>query len=403
LCKIDYPSKVAHLVKLLDDKDSWIAVTAIRGLHNAPLELVAAPLARRLRDSSHTVRHAAANALQSRNWKPPNAEEEVWFAAALGDYHRACARGHAALRPLQLVLSTGPYDQRVKAVEALGTIDHREAPAILIAALNSDDPNVCTFAIHALSRWESQDINSAFLRVLKHPNGNVRAAAAEALGRVRATGAAEALLALIGDPIWDVRRAAIEALTRMRNSAAADQVAAALMDPDADVREAAARALGHFQERLAIGPLVVALCDADTSVRRIAAAALSRIQEDWSRSPEAYAATAAVRTLLNDPLQETRRRAGDILASLEAARELGAGPSHEQSNLARSIFAGLLRDGDPYMRCAAVEALAALAGPDAPEMLKGVLSDPLEIVRETAAECLKGLPKNHDATPSAFP
>ncbi|MSU57252.1 MAG: hypothetical protein EXS35_03560 [Pedosphaera sp.] len=402
LAKLEDDNKIEPLLTALRDRDPEVVKTAITGLKRSIDPNVIAAIAPLVRNVDAGVRGHAGAALEAAGWKPTRREDEIWFAVSRNQFLRAAACGTAAIPALESVLSSGPYNFRVAAVEALGKIDDDRALRPLLSALKSPDSSVCVAAIDVLTkRGEAQAI-PGIISLLRHKEPAARVAATESLGRLGAKQAIEPLRSLLKDPSWDVRRATAETLGRLKDAKSVEALSTNLNDLDADVREATALALGSLSDRRAIGALVKSLKDSTSGVRRIAAAALSRIDEDWSASPEAQVAIEELKTSLTDKDPDVRYLVGRLLVSLgQAAPESAALPPgdataastpEKRRKLAVSLFAAVLCDADRDLRQAAAEALGRLGDPRAQSALARAMTDADTGVRVAAEAALKSLP-----------
>ena len=176
-----------------------------------------------------------------------------------------------------------------------------------------------------------------------------RLAVARTMGRIGRPEDAPAIGFMMSDPSSSVRRAAVEALARLACGEVPEPLRMALADEDPVVRIAAASALGasddpHFGEDLAS-----MAGDDDARVRAAAMRALGRgAAAVRKRNPESEAVSRAL-IVLSAALKDKGTVA---MAALEALAALG-GPEAAQ------LATGMLGEQDPEMVKVAVECIRA--------------------------------------------
>ena len=72
-----------------------------------------------LRHMDAGARGHAAQLLEQNGWRPPNADDEMWFYLAKGDFSRTASFGAVAIPLLEAVIKTAPSSMSVGAVGAL--------------------------------------------------------------------------------------------------------------------------------------------------------------------------------------------------------------------------------------------------------------------------------------------
>jgi len=164
--------------------------------------------------------------------------------------------------------------------------------------------------------------------------------------------ATQALVARLGASTPQVRVVLLNVLGRRGDRSGAVAVLAALKDTDAAVRQAAMPAAAALAQELAVPSLVRAL-DANTPAERDAAqAALAQIPGDF-----------AVRVMAG-AMTQASPRARSVLLTVLAGRPGQTPPA---------VFLKAARDSEVSVRVTALNALEALAGPEAtPLLLSGV-------------------------------
>jgi HEAT repeat protein len=398
LGKMEDERRIEPLIEALHDNDPEVQKAVISALKHVKNVRVMTGLAQLIRHDDATVSGRAVRVLESFGWRPSNREDQIWYHVALGQFARAAASGPDAIPALEKVITSGPYNLQVPAVEAMGTISDPRVMRPMLTALRSEDNAVCMAAIEALSLMGTQQAGDAITGMLPHTSSHVRVAAAEALGKMHFEAAVEPLRALLSDRDWDVRRAAAETLGRLKDSTATQALAQGLTDSDADVREATALALGNLADRGAIGPLVKALNDPASGVRRMAAAALSRIDENWNESEEARAAIEEINAALAQKARDAKPKSGLSMATpAESALEFADGGSEELTaagaeknrKLAVGLFIATLCDTDRDLRQAAAECLGRLGDRRAETALVRALRDEDVSVRKAVENALQ--------------
>ena len=287
--------------------------TAIAKIGAPPKEAVP-ELVRLMHDDRGLVRHLAAGAL--RKIGPVDLQIVLGFLTRLQ--------------------SPDPQ-QRERAVEALGLLraPHEIAIPALIRALDDADASVRLAAALAAGRihppWQAepgpglQKLLPALVAATKDPNPNVRRRAATTLSELgrAARAAVPALVELLENEelVW-LQGYVADALGRFGPDAAAavPALSKALGSADAGLRGHAVCALGRIQREKAVPMLVEMLGDPHADVRRSAVNSLGR------QGPAAVAALEALVPLTDDPNQELRKEATELLERLRGipAREASA-------------------------------------------------------------------------------
>jgi HEAT repeat protein len=274
---------------------------------------------------------------------------------------------------------------KASAARALGTLKEAAASAVpaLVGLLQDRDEAVRTAAAAAVGQIGqlSDDAASTLLQGLDSPDNVVRAQTAEALGTIGAPAeeTAPALVEALADSNDVVRAKAVEALGKIGEAAAEVAVPSlmrALRDQDNWVSALAAEALGQMGEAAdeAVPALVRSLGHLNPQVRANAATALGQM------GVLAAPARSALEKACQDEDSAVRAEA------LLALGGLGPAPAEE-------VFVTGLRDADPLVRTAAIEALSRRgdAGDTARADLLGLLRDANDQVKVQAAQVLPGL------------
>jgi HEAT repeat protein len=229
-------------------------------------------------------------------------------------------------------------------------------------------------------------VTLALVDALHAPEPGVRSMAAGMLGRTSVEGAGPALVeAVDDDPDPAVRAAALDALAELGGPPTAAAAAeAVLSDPDARVRVAALRAIGavvHEPNVVLSIPIIEELAtDPEPAVRAAVACLYGAVDLDAE-------AEEIVAGLLDSP-DEAARAAG-LVALRRLGRRVPAGIARES-----------LSDRSPRVRAAALDAIAAGDGADAPVDIEiEALDDDAAVVRSAAARALRA---RHTVPPEVF-
>jgi HEAT repeat protein len=203
----------------------------------------------------------------------------------------------------------------------------------------------------------------------------------------------EPLLAATGDPSPDVRLAALRAIERRGClDGGVDAASRRVLDPRPDVREAAVAVLQAARNLRTVPHLLTAAADPVESVRRRARDAI----KSMATTPVIDLITPGLRSLDTEQvafelLVELGEAATDsVIDSIEGASSTLRGRIGEilrATGGARRVRA-LLSDPDATRRARAADAVAAIGGREATEILLGILQDPDCDVRVRAVELL---------------
>jgi cyclophilin family peptidyl-prolyl cis-trans isomerase/HEAT repeat protein len=319
---------------------------------------------------------------------------------------------------LDRYLGDGDAGVRRRAALAAGRIGDPALAPSLIERMNDTNPEVRQMAAFALGLIGDPVAVDRLLAAFEDPEVMVRGRAAEALGRIGGTGVPAAVarfavgstppgqrpLTIRGDDPgstsdpWIALRLALFALARLKDPAAAQAalleggrprydwwaatwvamrlehpalrpvLAAALTSSDARSRALGARGLGALKDATAVDALVPLLRDADEVVVVQALRALAAIGDPRG--------TALVAPLLSSK---------NPLHLWEALRALAALPP---DRALRAAIVALVGDERPWIRAAALPALARLDREEFALVLSGLDPDPVWWVRAALAGAL---------------
>lgn len=194
------------------------------------------PLIQALKDDNHGVQDAAMHSLIS-----IGGEKTVYMVLPL--------------------LREGPYLRNTARVivREIG----RPAVPLIRPLLDDKDDDIRTFGLDILTDIGICDYPEEVMRLLMaDPNPNVRAAAARCLGAVRFEKAVPQLIDALDDEEW-VAFYAVEALAAIKDDSAVDPIAALLDSRSQALRYIAAEALGGMQSPRATGVLLARLQNAE--------------------------------------------------------------------------------------------------------------------------------------------
>ena len=350
------------------------------------------------KDFDHSVRWAAAGALNSLGWRPASNTELVLRSVALGHHEDAAAQGKDAVAILTKALEDPTSPRRHAAAMALGKTGDPRAVKALELALRDEDSHVRVAAVEALSQLGNAQSGTALLGLLRDADHLVRAAAVEALGRMGDARVVEPIAKfLIHDGSWDVRKLSVEALGRIKDDQATQLLWEALNDKDHDVRSTAAQALGQIPDPRSIPPLVLALKDENSSVRQAAKGALCQIDRQWEMSPGAQSVIPELEAAVNDKEYWIAQSAADTLAKINDMRQRTleadgvSDPAQQRVGQAIRILVDTLGDFDRDLRQASAEALGRLSDFSVIPSLVNALDDSDEWVARAAAFALNHL------------
>jgi HEAT repeat protein len=288
----------------------------------------------------------------------PDPELRSAAARALG--RRGCASALPALvRRLEAAVSEG--EEEAEETEAVA-----EAIAAIASAEDASESGVVEQAVELLScRREGAE-------------ERFRLAAARIMGRIGRAEDAAAIGFLMSDPSAPVRRAALEALARVIPGQVPEPVRMALADEDPLVRIAAASALGSCEDPHFVEDLASLADDEDARVRAAAMRALGRgAAAVRKRDPESQAASKAL-SVLSEALADEGPVA---MAALEALAALG-GPE------AAGLATRMLGEDDPELVKAAVGCIRTHGNGEALQELFPLISHPHWLVRAEVIQTL---------------
>ena len=183
----------------------------------------------------------------------------------------ACQERHISSSPVAYVpQKTEPLDSEL----------NNEARNELSTDLQSQDPEIRSHAIEAVSIAGGANHDAQIIEALKDRAPMVRYTAALAVGNLRLSAAHEALLAIADDPDERVRVAVRYALHRIGDTHLSHQLEKMSQDTDPAVRGTTAMVLGLLGEPSALKILHPMRYDHNEAVRQQAAEAMWRLHDE---------------------------------------------------------------------------------------------------------------------------
>jgi HEAT repeat protein len=265
-------------------------------------------------------------------------------------------------------------------------------------SLRSSDPLLRSQAVEALRNSPDAQATGQILAALDDRDRGVRFGAAMMAGELQLKEAYPKLKRLSQDPDGSVDVAALFALHKLGDTSRSQEIGRAALSEDKVVRRNVALVLGMLGERSAIDKILNRLrVDDDALVRQQAVEAMWRLGDQDAIKPlvaltaSKYADDKIIGIMaLAAPRRQLVREhvrgslAGDAVqleVSLVAARAMGMLGSDEGYAIAK----GAVESKDPQQRFLAALALGSIGRPDAQDVLKPLLADPVPNVQLAAA------------------
>lgn len=229
LGELEDKSSVTPLINLLRSGDAHVRVSAIWALGQLEDSRAIPAIVGTLRDASVDIRRMSAD--------------------VLGDFNDDADKA-AAIAPLERVLA-GDADARVRAeaAESLGEISAPSSAPALGRALSDQDIQVRRAAAEALG--DLDDLRTApagLVAALSSSDPELRYRAAKAVTSIADPATTSDLIGILSSPDAELRKDAVEALGKIGTQPAVQAITNALSDRDAEVRKAAAEALGEIKD-----------------------------------------------------------------------------------------------------------------------------------------------------------
>jgi cyclophilin family peptidyl-prolyl cis-trans isomerase/HEAT repeat protein len=361
--RIGDPSVVPTLIDLMNDQEPLIRQMAAFALGLVGDSSAVDRLAAALTDSDPVVRGRSAEAL-----------------GRIGDLRAGpeLARFVLAAMPKGAPLVTvrgddpgsinDPWVELRLALVALGRLkDPRSAE---LALVDRDKPRFDWWAATWVAvRLESPGLKPVLLAAAASNDPLSRALAARGLGALKDPGAFDAVAPLVRDRNETVVVAALRALGALGDARGVAAAASALDSPSSAVKREALRALAALPGDRTLRPRIVSLVGSrEPWIRAAALAALARSDRENF--------TLVLSGMDMDPVWFVRSSLATTLGELGDETSLG-------------ILFNLLKDEDPRVLPAVLEALRKARGADSVDTLKRHLEHPDFAVRAAAAEGLR--------------
>jgi HEAT repeat protein len=370
---LGHPEMAEHALKLLSDANPYVRESAVKIAGYFGYAECTGLLLDRCHDADENVRRAAVE-------------------------HIAYLEDDRVIPTLVDALRNAPPRVRAAAAAAFAQVDSPTALPHLLDALRDTDSWVRYFAARSIGRHRRVESLDALARVASGDEAShVRIAAIDSLGQIDGPGAVAVLTSFVESPDLNLARAALKSLGQIRHPDALPPLLEALRSPDAQLRLEALQALGARGSEEAIAAMEwTAATDPDAQVAEAAIDALARLA-----TPEAVAS-------LIDLMADTARREAsvDALARLgeQKIELIGRGLKQTQPSVRRAVIdalrrmkhptatgvlSGALDDEDASVRLAAVNALAYLGNRSAERKLRALMrTDPDTAVRRAAQKAL---------------
>ena len=230
LGELEDKSSVPALVKLVRSGDEHVRLSAIWALGQLEDGRAVSAIITTLRDQNVAIRRMSADVLGQFNDDSEKSQAIAPLELALQGDADPEVRAQAAKSLGQIsspssatalgrALSDADISVRRAAAEAIGDLDDvRVAPAGLVAALNSPDPELRYRAAKAIASIADPATTSAVIGILSSPDAELRKDAVEALGKIGTQPAVQAITKALNDRDPEVRKAAAEALGEIKDS-----------------------------------------------------------------------------------------------------------------------------------------------------------------------------------------
>jgi len=262
-----------------------------------------------------------------------------------------------------------PFVRR-QGAEGLGNLRDQRAIPYLMNALNDSSPLVRQSAVDALGLMRAaQSVKQIGALLVGDKEPQVRQSAAVALGYIGGSEGQPYLIKALADPVAGVKYSAAASLGQIRSPEAVTALQGALSDSDAGMRRSVLVALDRSEDSSPLPAVRSMLNDTDPVVRALAAKFVGKFKD------------AEARAQLQEMLKDTDNR-----AVIAAAYSLGRIGDHSGLSAVSKIVKS--PDSDVTAKTMAIEALEAIATPQAIEIIKGLASDADEYVKTSARYAL---------------
>ncbi len=405
----DFPSPLARddLLRCLKDQEDRVRYWAVRALDRLEGRDLALPLARRLSDSSASVRMVATRALAHR------VDREVLgeILAVLDDSHEdvvywaiqaVVAYGAYAIPQLISSLGHTSWRRREAAAEALYRLGE-EAVEPLLLSLDREEPHVSFWAIRTLGRLRSKAAIPRIRTFLDSSRKDLVGVAVDALAALGDRESLQQVVGFLGHEDGELRTRAVEALASYGDFAV--KLLADLLDGNRRmVKFAASEALGGSGDG-ALVPLLEKLKADSDEIRYWAVRALERFDSPvvvslladllTDDSPDVQLAAAEALASFSLPVEFAPRMLRFLAAEDWRVRRAVAKAVAAQEHWPAATFVTWLNDPDEDVRFWAVRVLSGRKDLAVLPLLLGCFEDEAWPIRNAAAEAVASL--GHEA------
>ncbi len=347
------------------------------------------PLVDLMRDPAADMRAIAARILAQRGWMPDSKDDKILCFIALGKFEEAAKFGIEAIEPLSSSLADVDPVRRANAALALGLIKENDAAQVLTGVLYDSEPAVRSAAARAMGKIGDPDTVGMLLSVLDDDNSDVRIAIIEALGDIGDERASERLSLILRTSEEKERATTATALGAIGDENAIHSLIDALSDKSALVNEAAKAAIALLDETAAT--TIVAsfekstddskeLVDAITSMGQTAVPLLVKAMRLCNGKGRKTVSTLLGNLGWSPETAEDRAIFAVIRGDIQTAVAEGS--------VAFEAIASALSDPDADVKTMAITALGALGDVRAVDLLKKVVHDQSQGVRQAALKAM---------------
>lgn len=371
---------IAALIEMLKSKEEKSRYNAAATLAKIQDRRIVPPLLKAFRrKESWPIRQTILQALEKNGWTPSTEEEEIAVFIVQKNWDKLRKSWKAAMPALLYELKVLDRNwqylslREVKGfIEMFGDFgDERAVPALVGLLKHTDQLWIRRSAAMTLGNIGSTKAVGILKNAdLEDEDWSIVVAALAEIGDKRAI---PALFKTLSHPHENCRKAAVAALGKMgvgdKNS---HKILEMLADKQWQTRRAAAFALGAIADNKAVPVLVKALRDESAEVRKAAVSSLGKIGD-----------SSAVPVLL-ESLKEGSLPHDSVLLALGDIKKPGTLPT----------FYKFLKDRDPAVRAAAIEAIGKMGDQGAAPKLKQVLEEP-GTARDKVIEALANLGDPH--------
>jgi HEAT repeat protein len=293
---------------------------------------------------------------------------------------------------------------RQTAADALTQLRHAPAVPGIIALLKEESPRLRQSAIQNLSELGAIEAVPALLPLLRDREHAVRVNAIWTLTALKAREAVPEFLRLLDDEDASIRAPAITALGWVEARETVPRIRELLKDKSSTVQDRAISVLGQLNAKEAIADIVQVV---QHDVRSCVGGRAESIAGTFRGLGAAEAAAELLKSMKQATTAEARHNYASLLAAMgareaipdlqallrdpEARVRRGAVDALRQLGVRGSGIRGLLKDEDPSVLIAAIQALGALAEKDAIPDLIPFLEHENSSIRSWTLQALQDL------------